>query len=82
MIKLEDEQEREAQEEAVGCYGLNGVQYSPPAHHLTPQKFPISTPSTKKNKKNKKKRRKRYRDSSYELQAKRKKNNKKGNLYG
>ena len=48
MIKLEYEQEREAQEEAVGCYGLNGVQYSPPAHHLTPQKFPISTHPTKK----------------------------------
>lgn len=43
MVELENEQEREAQENAVGCYGLYGLQYSLPAHHFTTQNFPIST---------------------------------------
>lgn len=34
MVELEDEQEREAQKQAVGCHGLHGLQYSPPTRHI------------------------------------------------
>lgn len=34
MVELEDEQEREAQKQAVGCHGLHGRQYSPPTRHI------------------------------------------------
>lgn len=38
MIKLENEQNREAEEEAVGGQGLYGIQHSPPVHPLTTTK--------------------------------------------
>jgi hypothetical protein len=52
MVELEDQQEREAQEKAVGCYGLYGIQYSPPAHHsqLENSQFQSTPPKNKTGK--------------------------------